>query len=138
MASITALKTGLAARLDTITGLSGYTEANPGDVNVPAYVIRRGQVSFDSTMARGSDDFVFVVTLVVGLADEKVAEDAMDPYLAGSGAKSVKAAIEGEQTLGGVAHFARVISASEDLEVTISGAAYLGVDFTVGVTADGA
>lgn len=137
MASVTALKNGLKTRLETISGLTVYTRANPGQVNVPAAVIRRGDISYDSTMARGSDDFAFVVTVVVGLADEQITEGAMDPYLAGSGANSVKAAIDGDGSLGGVAHIARVARASEDLEVTISGIAYLGVEFTVEVTASG-
>lgn len=137
MASIVSIKSGLKTRLQTITGVTGYTESNPGSVNIPAAVIRRGPMTFDSTMARGSDELTFIVTLLVALAESKLANDLMDPYLAGSGALSVKAAVEGDKTLGGAAHTTRVTEASEDVEVTVGGTAYLGVDFTIEVIASG-
>lgn len=136
MTSVTAIKDGLAARLATISGLRVHATP-PGAINPPAAVIRRAQTRYDSTMARGSDDHAFVVTVFVSLASDAAAQDQLDAYLATSGASSIKAAIEGEDTLGGIVHFARVVSAEEDRTLEYGGVVYVAVDWIVEVTASG-
>lgn len=143
MAAISALRDGLETRLATISGLRAHDTA-PGQVNPPAAVISPGgdganepAISFDSTMARGSDDYLFLVTLLVQFADDSSAQDKLDGYLQGSGALSVKAAIEGDPSLGGVAHFVHVREVREYGEIEYNGVRYLGAVFVVEVTADG-
>jgi hypothetical protein len=54
--------------------------------------------------------------------------------LASSGGSSVKAAIEGDPTLGGAAMSARVVSATDYGEYEVSqGTVYLGVTFNIEV-----
>lgn len=136
MASDREIREGLKARMETIPGVTGYTRV-PGQVNVPAAIVQRRVTRYDSTMARGSDDFEYVVTVVVSWADTTVAQDAMSAYLDTADDRSVKAAIEGDQDLGGVVHFARVREAGEELVRTYGngGAEYLTVDFMIEITA---
>lgn len=134
MASDAQIRDGLVTRLQTITGLTAYDHV-PGQVNAPAATVSRRLTRFDSVMARGADDFEYVVRILVSTADPKLAQEAMSLYLAGSGGASIKAAIEGDQTLGGVANFARVSEASEEGITSVGEVDYLAVDFTVEVCA---
>lgn len=142
MASMVALRDGLKVRLQTISGLRVF-DWHTGEVSTPAAVILPGNpnqsgtnaITFDATMGRGSDDYVFTVVLLVSNAHDRTAADNLDAYLAGSGSSSVKAAIEGDGTLGGAAHFARVQSVREYGVITYGNVPYLGAQFVVEVTA---
>jgi hypothetical protein len=134
-AAISSLRDGLAARLATISGLRVY--AYPPDTpNLPSAVVRLVRVSYDSTLSRGSDEFQFLITMVVGRADDRVAQTSIETYLAGTGAVSVKTVIEADPTLGGVALNTRVQEASNiATEDRGDGIGLLTVDFTVLVIA---
>jgi hypothetical protein len=136
MASLSALRAGIAARLATIPGLTVYASP-PGQVNVPAAIVLPAAdfVTFDATMGRGSDDFSFLARVLVADTVADVGQDSLDAYLAGSGAHSVKAAIEGDGTLGGIASYAVVTSARAYGDYEYAGLSYLGVEFAVEVTA---
>ena len=58
-------------------------------------------------------------------------QDSLDSYLDGSGSTSVKSAIEGDTTLGGVVSSARVVEASNYGVYTVNSIDYLGVEFSV-------
>lgn len=137
MASVSAIRDGLKTRLQTISGLRVHDTA-PSAISPPAAVIVPQTVDYDSTMARGSDAFAFDVFLLVSKAVDRVSQDKLDAYLAGSGVDSVKAAVEGDQSLGGVAHIARVAQARDYGAVEYGGISYLGAIFRVEVTAGGA
>lgn len=134
MASDVSIRDGLVTRLQTITGLTGYDHI-PGQINAPAATVSRRQTRFDSVMARGADDFEYLVRVHVPFADPKLAQEQMSEYLAGSGAKSIYAAIDGDDTLGGVADFSRVREAGEEAIANVGGVDYLAVDFVIEVTA---
>lgn len=138
MASVSALRDGLKTRLATISGLRAH-DTFRAEISPPAAIVVPGDpvVSFDSTMARGSDDFNFVITLLVANVVDRVAQDKLDAYLAGSGALSVKAAIEGDVSLGGIASFARVVSARNYGPTQVGDQEFLGVDIVVEVCASG-
>jgi hypothetical protein len=136
VASLSTIRTGLQTRLATITGLNAYDRA-PGTVTVPAAIVIPGTIEFDETMARGSDLYTFRVRLLVQRATETYAQEDLDAYLAGSGASSVKAAIEGDISLGGVADWTRVTGVPAYGDVTHAGIDYLGADFNVEVNVDG-
>jgi hypothetical protein len=136
MASVSAIRDGLRARLATISGLRAYARLQ-GDIEVPGAVVVPSGGTYDSTMGRGSDDMVFEVRLAVSRADDRTAQELLDQYLAGAGAKSVKAAIEADKTLGGVVDFARVAGWDDYGDVTVAGVQYFGTTLTVEVTASG-
>lgn len=134
-ASYSTVRDALKTALDTIDGLTVYATAN-STVNPPAAVVLPGDpvISFDSTMARGADDMLFVVRLLVGQQTDYAAQDKIDAYLAGTGPSSVKAAVDGN--LGGVVDFARVSQARNYGEFEHpDGHVYLGVEFVIEVTA---
>lgn len=136
MTLVSAIRDGIKTQLATISGLTAHSTV-PGSIFPPAAIVRRRQTSFDSTMARGSDDYQFTVTLLVSQGSWTHGQDNLDTYLASSGSSSIKAAIEGDVSLGGVVDFARVSSAGEDGLMTYNGTEYVAVDFTVEVTASG-
>lgn len=136
MGSLADIRTGLKNRLATISGLNAYEKA-PGVVVVPAAFPIPGAIEFDETMNRGVDSYTFTVRVLVGRAVDKVAQENLDPYLAGSGTSSIKAAIEGDGTLGGAADWTRVSRVSRYGDIDHAGEGYLGADFTVEVSPDG-
>lgn len=137
MGSIASVRTGLKTRLATITGLNAYALV-PMTPNLPAGLVEPRSIDFDVAMARGSDRATFDVVILVAESISELAQTQLDPYLAGSGSQSVKAAIEGDPTLGGAADWTRVIGVSSYGDIQYSGKLYLGARFTVEVDLDGA
>jgi len=130
MASITNIRTGLATRLATITGLR--TAATMPDLpNPPIAIVIPDNISFDDTFHRGMDTLTFRIFLVVGRADERTAQNSLDGFCATSGATSVKAAVEGDRTLGGAAYDCRVTNMRAYGSVQISETTYLSCEFEV-------
>lgn len=103
MAELKDLRAGLAANLATITALqtSAYRLSNP---TPPTAWVAPGEplLEFDQSMGRGLDLWHLVVEVFVAAATDRGAEARLDTYLAGSGATSIKTAIESDRTLGGV------------------------------------
>jgi len=85
-------------RLDTIDGLRAY-DFHPGTIHPPAaWPLYPTGINFDATYrgaaVRGMDRITVPVVVMVGAADDRRARSAMAPYVAGSGTKSVKRALE--------------------------------------------
>lgn len=119
-------------RLGTIPGLRVY-DYPPDSVAVPAAVVGYPDVvTYDETMARGTDSCTVTVTVLVGRISDRASRDALGAYLAGSGVYSVKAAVDG--TLAGTVKDARVASASV-MSVTVGGVDYAAAAFSVEVYA---
>ncbi|PXY21125.1 hypothetical protein [Prauserella muralis] len=136
MASVSALRDGIGVRLKTISGLNVLSRPG-GNVITPAARVMPTRILYDSTMSRGADDFLFAVLLLVSLTADIEAYDDLDAYLAGSGPTSVKAAIEADGSLGGIADFARVREVTQYGWVEVDGVQYLGAEQIVEVTASG-
>lgn len=86
--------TEIEAALDTITPLHvlvvGEKLAPPA-----AYVAWPGSIEFDKTYGRGSDAIELQAVLVVGRTVDRAIRKDLAAYCAGSGASSVKAAVDG-------------------------------------------
>jgi hypothetical protein len=134
MATFSAIRSGLKTRLETVSGLTVYDYV-PDFIDPPTALIAPfNTLNFDSTMQRGSDTYEIPVIVYVSKVDAETGQDSIDSYLAASGSNSIKAAIEGDTTLGGAAMSVRVVSATEygEYEVT-QGTSFLGVTFNVEV-----
>lgn len=132
--SAAAVQDGLGARLGTIAGLR-VSDYLADSIAPPAAVVAVEELIYDVTMGRGTDSGRFLVHVLVGRANDRAARDALDPYLNGSGAKSVKAAVEGGGgDLGGAADSVRVESATVSV-MTVGAVDYLAATFTVDVIA---
>lgn len=136
MASVTALREGIAAQLGDISGLRMKAFA-PDSVNPPAVAVELTSLGFDSTFARGFDEFNFTVRVYASRASDKAGQNKIDSYLAGSGPGSVKAAIEADKTLGGVAETLRVTGVDNYGIYDVGGTGYYGAEFSVIVWARG-
>lgn len=125
-----AVMDAIGARLGTIAGLR--VADYPSDAANPpqAIVSLPDTVEYDVVMARGADRVVIPITVLVGKVSDRAARDALALYVSGSGASSVKAAVDGD--LGGTVHTARVTGASINI-VTIQAIDYLGASFEVEV-----
>ncbi len=137
MAAITSIREGLATRLKTIAGLNVYDHL-PGQFSTPAAITGGpSTVDYDAAMRRGLDRYEFPVRLYASMAHSRGGQDALDEYLASSGAKSVKAAIEGDRTLGGAVSDLRVTTVSGYGRTTYGGVDYFGAEILVELYATG-
>lgn len=138
MGSVTSIRQGLDTRLAVIPDLR-HSAFAPGQINEPhAFVIpAEPAITFDETMGRGADLLHFNIVLLVSKAMDRNAQELLDPYLSGSGPMSVKAAVEGDQTLGGVADWTVVTGVPFYGPLDYNGVTYLGARFGVEVNTDG-
>ncbi|HEY7824563.1 MAG TPA: hypothetical protein VIG24_17105 [Acidimicrobiia bacterium] len=129
--SILDLRDGLAARLQTISGLR-VSDVMVDAPRPPQAVVAPLRVDYDLNARRGADTYQFVVTVMVSRADSRSAQDQLDAYVVG--ANSVKAAIEADRTLGGKANTCRVIEMRNYGAIAFGDQLYLGCEFLVEVT----
>lgn len=130
---LNAVMDALGTRLGTIAGLRVADYA--ADVANPpqAIVSLPEMVEYDTVAGHGADRVVIPVTVLVGRISDRAARDLLAQYISGTGAMSVKLAVEGGTgDLGGVAHTVRVTESRVDV-VTIQAVEYLGASFDVEV-----
>jgi hypothetical protein len=134
MASISNIRTGIATRLATISGLrtSSFIPDNP---NPPIAIVQPVNIIFDTAFRRGADTLEFTITLLVGQVSERTSQSKMDGYCATTGSTSVKAAIEGDKTLGGSCYDCRVTQMRSFGSIIVGEINYLGAEFVVSVIA---
>jgi hypothetical protein len=104
------VRDGLKTRLQTITGLRVY-EVIPEPLTPPCAVVGQLDFTFDIDNARGLDQANVDIYVIVQRFSERAGQDKLDGYLAGTGATSIKTAIEGDRTLGGTCQTLRVVGA---------------------------
>ena len=110
MATLAQLRSGLQARLNTISGLRTYAYMAPKP-EPPAACVNSGEHAYDATF-EGEWTPQFEVWVFVHPADLVRAQQKLDAYLAPSGATSIPAAIHADPSLGGVADSCRVLRVS--------------------------
>ena len=136
MTALTNLRTGLATRLATINGLrsSSYIPDNP---QPPVAIVMPGRITYDTAFGRGSDEYQFTIMLIVGRVADRASQTNLDAYCASSGNASVKAAIEGDRTLGNNALDCRVTEMTNQGSLAIGDVTYHTAEFSVTVIAAG-
>lgn len=133
-ATVTQIKQGIATALATIPGLRSYAY-QPDNLNPPFAWPMLDTVTYNGAMRGGLITHVFTVTVVVGRAAERTAQNALDGYVAYDSATSVRAALEADRTLGGVVQNLLVESANNISTTEGNDTTYLMVDFRVVVYA---
>lgn len=128
--TVAAIATALDTRLSTISGLRVYPFV-PDSIVPPAAVIGVPSVEFDTYSGTSPALETWTVHVLVGRASDRTAFTDLAAYLAKSGTKSVRAALEGDPTLGGLAT-ARLVRAIPST-VTVAGTDYLAATFDVEV-----
>lgn len=121
---------GFAARFATIQGLRAHAEPPPV-VNPPAIVIGDPMNgTYDMAMANGGVVHRMTAILLLTQAGGKVrAVEAVKAYIAKSGNLSIRAAVQGDVTLGGSASTARVVGYRDVGIIEYAGTAYMGCIF---------
>ena len=125
----TAVRSGLAAALDTITGLRTF-EYVPDSLTPPAAVVEPLEVTYHSSMQNGLQEFRAYVLVILGRMADRSSQARLDAYVAQSGASSVKAALETDKTLGGACS-SLVVTATNPREVVVSGVDMIAYRFEV-------
>ena len=135
MTSITALRDGIATNLRTLTGLRAVGEV-PDNPTPPQAVIQLQSADYDGAFSGGMTTYSFLVTVLVGRAAERVAQERLNTY-ASTQATGIKAAIESDKTLGGIAYDTIVETMTNISAVSLGGdISYLSADFIVTVRAE--
>lgn len=124
----------VAARLATIKGMRVFPY--PADsVSPPAAIVSYPEtLTYDETYGRGSDRMALPVVVVVGKPYDRSTRDLITRYTDGSGASSVKAALETGTyaSCDGV----RVTRAEFDV-VSIAGTDYVAAQFDLDIAGSG-
>lgn len=134
MADISAIRTGIATNLGTISGLRASAEI-PDNPSPPIGVVNLDTIDYDGAFNGGLTTYNFVVTVVVGRAAERHMQRKLDAYCQPTGSQSVKVAIESDKTLGGEVYDLRVERSNVVGSITINDQIYLAAEFTVTVFA---
>lgn len=134
MGSMIEIRSGLATRLGTISGLR-TSSTMPDQVNPPVAIVAPVGVDYDLNAGNGLTRYNFLITVLVARADGRSAQNQIDSYIAPTGATSIKAAIEGDRTLGGKAQTCRVTGVNNYALIDTLEIPFLSVDFVVEVYA---
>ncbi len=116
----------------------------PDDVDPPSIYPNTVKTEFDKTMRRATDKLVVTLRLLCARTDDRSGQHMLYGYMAGSGASSIKAAIEaqrgapGSAALGGACDELHVTQIGEARWYEVAGERYVGCDFTVEIWGDGA
>lgn len=126
-ANLTTVMDDIGTRLGTITGLRVY-DFPPKSAQPPfAFVDMPDSIDYDCTYQRGADRMKLNVIVAVADVVDRMARDQIAAYAAGTGAGSVKAALDGQ-----VGVTARVTSC-EFRPVTVAGTTYFGAIFSLDI-----
>lgn len=129
-ATVAEVASGLRTRLATIAGLRVFDHV-PDVFAVPCAFVLPTAIDYAGDFAGGNVVQEFTVTVVVSRAAERTAQDALYRFLAFDGALSVRLAIEGDRSLGGVCQTLLVERADNIRMLSQGDQSYLAVDFSV-------
>jgi len=131
-ATVSQVATGLANRLATISGLrtSAY---QPEQLNPPFAFPILNRIEYHRAFSGGDVVMDWTVNVIVGRYVDRNAFATLDDYLSYSGAKSVRAAIEGDKTLGGVCQTLVLPSGANITSLSSADAEFLQIQFQVTV-----
>jgi hypothetical protein len=124
----------MGTALETVDGLRVFPYWADRITPPAAVVAWPDPLTYDATMARGMDRFALHVFVMVGRYDARSTRDRLAQYLDGSGAASIKTALDGgTYTACDVVTVQQVVVDS----YTAAGIELLGADFTVEVVGQG-
>ena len=127
----TAVRTGLATALQTISGLRCFDYV-PDSLSPPAAIVEPLEIEYGTAMANGLNHCMGYVLIVVGRMSDRSSQDRIDAYVNTSGASSVVTAIEADTTLGGACSTLQVLRAMPRA-VVVSGVEMTAYRFEVDI-----
>lgn len=100
-ATVSQVADGIKVRLATVSGLRTYSY-QPEQLNPPVAFPVLESVEYHRAFGGGDVQMRWQIFVIVGRYLDRVAHTNLDGFLSYSGATSLRAAIEGDRTLGGV------------------------------------
>lgn len=129
--TISALRAGAQTQLDTISTLRTVYDYIPDTAPAtPCGIVGNVSIDWDDAMQRGLDRATFSVYVVVSRMSERSGQDTLDDLLAGSGAGSVKTALEAGGNLNGSCSTVLVTRATP-LSFTMGGVEFFAYEYEV-------
>jgi hypothetical protein len=129
-ATVSQVADGLKARLATVTGLRTFSY-QPEQVNPPVAFPVLESIDYHKAFGGGNVQMRFTIIVIVGRYLDRVAHANLDGFLSYDGATSLRAAIEGDRTLGGVAQTLVMDSSLSIGALPVAEAEFLQVSFSV-------
>lgn len=129
-ATVSQVSEGIRVRLATITGLRTFSY-QPEQLNPPTAFPVLDSVEYHGAFQGGNVRMRFTVIVIVGRYLDRVAHSNLDGYLSYSGATSLRAAIEADKTLGGVAQTLVMESGLSVSSLSVAEAEFLQVSFNL-------
>lgn len=129
-ATVSQVADGLKARLATISGLRTFSY-QPEQVNPPVAFPVLESIDYHKAFGGGDVRMQFTIIVIVGRYLDRVAHANLDGFLSFDGATSLRAAIEGDRTLGGVAQTLVMDSSLSIGALAVAEAEFLQVSFSV-------
>lgn len=129
------IRQAIANNLSAVTGVQASPWNLGTNFQTPVFQISgNGPIQYDGSFGRGTDRLTFVVQAITGTVDDIGAQRLLSTFVQGTGATSVKTAIESDRTLGSLVGDLRVTEYSGDRIIVIpNGAEYLIGEWTVDV-----
>lgn len=131
-ATVSQVATGLATRLATIAGLRTSTY-QPEQLNPPFAFPTLNRIEYHKAFGGGDVVMDWTVNVIVGRYVDRNAFATLDGFLSYSGATSIRAAIEGDKTLGGVCQTLVLPSGANITSLSSADAEFLQIQFQVTV-----
>jgi hypothetical protein len=135
MSTINEIRQGIIDNLTSIYGLRAAAVV-PETPNPPVAIVELNSGAYDTAFGRGMDAWQFTITLIVGRSDNRAAQIQLDEFVASSGGRSVKQAVESNKTLSGIAQDCRVTNLNSYGQITLGDVTYSGAEFAVSVWAN--
>ena len=115
----------------TITDLDPYPFI-PDSISPPTLAVGRMQIDYDQTFG-GLEQAVVTLHVFASRADSQEGQATLLPFMAGTGASSIKAALEADRTLDGACDTLRVESCEGPGLVDVGGIQFWSSSWTVRV-----
>jgi hypothetical protein len=131
-ATINQVAEGLKTALDTIAGLRCFSY-QPEQENPPMAFPILDRVTYHKAFQGGDMVADWTVVVVVGRYLDRTAFKTLDDFLSFSGAKSIRAALEADKTLGGICQTLIVQSSADVTSLSAADAEFLQIRFQVEV-----
>jgi hypothetical protein len=134
-ATITQVAAGLKTRLATISGLRAYAY-QPDQTSTPPFAYPElSQVDYHRAFQGGDVVMQWEIHVVVGRYVDRTAHALLDDFLSYSGAKSIRACLEGDRTLGGIVQDLVLTSGADITSVSENGSEFLEIQMSLTVHA---
>lgn len=134
VATISQINGAIATQLSTIDGLQGY-DYEPDSIYPPVAFPSITNIDYHRAMGNGLVIYDITVRVVIGRVNERVAQEALDEYASYSGAKSIRATIEADRTLGGLVDTLILRNSASVSSTAIGEQDFLSLDFQIQVYA---